>query len=57
MIISPLRKLDELGQSVWMDFLRRGIIRAGELGRLIEEDDDVDKFIKPYDQLLKKLDS
>lgn len=35
---NPLRKLGELGQSVWMDFIRRGMILSGELRRLIEED-------------------
>jgi transaldolase len=35
---NPLRKLGELGQSVWMDFIRRGMILSGELSRLIEED-------------------
>jgi transaldolase len=35
---NPLRKLGELGQSVWMDFIHRGMLTSGELGRLIEED-------------------
>jgi len=35
---SPLHRLGELGQSVWMDFIRRGMIMSGELSRLIEED-------------------
>jgi transaldolase/glucose-6-phosphate isomerase len=27
-----------LGQSVWLDFLRRGLITSGELGRLVKDD-------------------
>jgi transaldolase len=35
---NPLLKLEELGQSVWLDFTRRDLIAGGELRRLIEED-------------------
>ena len=35
---NPLLELESLGQSLWMDFIRRGMIASGELGRLIEED-------------------
>ncbi len=35
---NPLKKLESLGQSVWMDFLRRGMLKDGELARLIAED-------------------
>ena len=35
---NPLRKLEELGQSIWIDFIRRGMISSGELRRLIEDD-------------------
>lgn len=35
---NPLLKLQALGQSVWMDFIRRGMLSSGELRRLIEED-------------------
>jgi transaldolase len=35
---NPLRGLENLGQSVWMDFIRRGMILSGELRQLIEED-------------------
>jgi transaldolase len=35
---NPLLDLESLGQSLWMDFIRRGMIASGELGRLIEED-------------------
>lgn len=35
---NPLRELARLGQSVWYDSLRRGILVSGELARYIEED-------------------
>jgi len=35
---NPLLKLENLGQSIWMDFIRRGMISSGELRQLIEED-------------------
>ncbi len=35
---NPLLKLAELGQSVWIDFIRRGMISSGELAALIEND-------------------
>jgi transaldolase len=35
---NPLKKLAELGQSVWYDYIRRDLYTGGELGRLIEED-------------------
>ena len=35
---NPLLKLEAFGQSVWIDFLRRGTISNGELKRLIDED-------------------
>lgn len=35
---NPLRGLGNLGQSVWMDFISRGMILSGELGRMIEKD-------------------
>jgi transaldolase/glucose-6-phosphate isomerase len=35
---NPLRKLNALGQSVWLDYLRRQMIASGELARLMEED-------------------
>jgi transaldolase/glucose-6-phosphate isomerase len=34
---NPLRKLESFGQSMWLDFLRRGML-SGELQQLIEED-------------------
>ena len=35
---NPLLKLQSFGQSIWMDFIRRGTIVSGELTQLIEED-------------------
>ena len=35
---NPLLKLQSFGQSIWMDFIRRGTIVSGELAQLIEED-------------------
>jgi transaldolase/glucose-6-phosphate isomerase len=35
---NPLLNLQSFGQSVWLDFIRRGIITSGELGQLIDED-------------------
>jgi transaldolase len=35
---NPLRKLGTLGQSLWLDYIRRDLIEGGELLRLIEED-------------------
>lgn len=36
--MNPLLRLNALGQSVWLDFLSRGILRSGKLKRLIEAD-------------------
>jgi transaldolase len=35
---NPLRNLQALGQSIWIDFISRGMITSGELQRLIEDD-------------------
>ena len=35
---NPLKKLSELGQSVWYDYIRRDLITSGELAKLIRED-------------------
>ncbi|MBV9966766.1 MAG: bifunctional transaldolase/phosoglucose isomerase [Alphaproteobacteria bacterium] len=35
---NPLRTLQEYGQSVWLDFLSRDLLRSGELKRLIADD-------------------
>jgi transaldolase len=33
-----LKQLGKLGQSIWLDYIRRDLIPGGELRRLIEED-------------------
>ena len=35
---NPLSKLHSFGQSIWLDYIQRGLIDSGELQRLIEED-------------------
>jgi len=35
---SRLHELSELGQSVWIDFLSRHLLRSGELARMMQED-------------------
>jgi transaldolase/glucose-6-phosphate isomerase len=36
--MNPLKELLNQGQSVWLDFISRQLIRSGELKRLVEED-------------------
>jgi transaldolase/transaldolase/glucose-6-phosphate isomerase len=36
--MNPLKQLLGQGQSVWLDYIRRDLIRGGELKRLVEED-------------------
>ncbi len=36
--MNPLTALQTHGQSIWLDYIRRGLIASGELGRLITED-------------------
>jgi transaldolase/glucose-6-phosphate isomerase len=35
---NPLTKVQDFGQSIWLDFIRRGILESGELQQLIDED-------------------
>ncbi len=35
---NPLKQLGRLGQSIWLDYIRRSLITGGELKRLIDED-------------------
>lgn len=35
---NPLLQLVDLGQSVWLDYIRRSLITSGELKRLVDED-------------------
>lgn len=36
--VNPLRQVHQLGQSIWLDDIRRGWLRDGHLARLIAED-------------------
>ncbi len=36
--MNPLKELDRRGQSIWLDYIRRGLLTSGELARLIRED-------------------
>ena len=36
--MNPLKALNDYGQSVWLDFIRRNLLTSGELKRLIEQD-------------------
>ncbi|MCU0285192.1 MAG: transaldolase [Acidobacteria bacterium] len=38
MVNNPLKQLEAMGQSIWMDYIRRDLISSGELRRFIEED-------------------
>ena len=35
---NPLKRLEGFGQSVWIDYIRRDLVRSGELRRFIDED-------------------
>jgi transaldolase len=35
---SPLQKLHSLGQSIWLDYIRRDLVESGKLAKLIEQD-------------------
>jgi transaldolase len=35
---NPLHRLEQLGQSVWLDYIDRGFVDGGELARVIDED-------------------
>lgn len=36
--MNPLQALASQGQSIWLDYIRRGMTRSGELARLVRED-------------------
>ncbi len=36
--MNPLKTLNQYGQSVWLDYIRRGLITSGELEGLVRED-------------------
>jgi transaldolase/glucose-6-phosphate isomerase len=35
--MNPLQKLNEYGQSVWFDYIRRGLLTSGELKKMVED--------------------
>jgi transaldolase len=35
---NPLKKLESLGQSIWLDYIKKDLMKSGELLKLIEED-------------------
>ncbi len=35
---NPLKELNNFGQSVWLDYMRRNLISSGELKKMVEED-------------------
>ncbi|MGD8552988.1 MAG: bifunctional transaldolase/phosoglucose isomerase [Anaerolineales bacterium] len=35
---NPLKKINKLGQSIWLDFIRRNMLESGELVMMIRED-------------------
>jgi transaldolase len=37
-IENPLKQLARLGQSIWLDYIRRSLMTSGDLGRMVEED-------------------
>jgi len=63
----PLQKIQDLGQSIWLDYISRGMIASGELRRLIDTDglrgvtSNPDIFNKAiagsndYDERIRKL--
>jgi transaldolase/glucose-6-phosphate isomerase len=36
--VNPLKQLQTFGQSIWLDYIRRDLLKNGELQRLIDED-------------------
>ena len=36
--MNRLKALSELGQSVWLDYIRRSSVRGGELAKMVAED-------------------
>jgi len=36
--VNPLKQLQTFGQSIWLDYIRRDLLKGGELKRLIEDD-------------------
>src|SRR5512132_48248 len=38
-VVNPLKALNALGQSIWLDYIRRSLITSGDLQLLIEKDE------------------
>ena len=36
--MNPLKELGGQGQSIWLDYIRRNLLRSGELKRLVDDD-------------------
>jgi transaldolase len=36
--MNPLKQLQDCGQSIWLDYIRRDLITSGEFQRLVEQD-------------------
>ena len=36
--MNPLKDLERFGQAPWLDYVSRGLLRDGELARLVEQD-------------------
>jgi len=36
--MNPLKQLQDCGQSIWLDYIRRDPITSGEFQRLVEQD-------------------
>ena len=36
--VNPLKQLETMGQSIWLDYIRRDLLKGGDLQRLIDED-------------------
>jgi transaldolase len=36
--MNPLREVEALGQSIWLDYMRRDLITTGKLQQLIDDD-------------------
>ncbi len=35
--MNPIERLHELGQSIWLDYIRRDLLRSGELSQMVSE--------------------
>jgi transaldolase len=65
--LNPLKQLEEQGQAIWLDYIRRSLITGGDLQQLVEDDGVSGVTINPtifekavagssdYDDSLKRL--